>query len=500
MTPSPSSPGAPVEALGFRDANTTRAEQAGIDASTKVPVALFLVCALCWLLAGGALQLLASIQAHSPAFLADCEWFTYGRVYPAAMNALVYGWGFNAAFAVGLWLMARLSCAPLRHAGWLIVAALFWNAGVKLGVAGILAGASTSVALLEMPRTTVLILLVAYAVVAVWSVANFSQRNTGHVFASQWYLLGAAFWFPWLYSLAQLMIFQAPARGVGQAVAGAWFVQGLYGLFFVPVALAAAYYFIPKILGRPLRHYYLSAVGFWWLVFVLPLVGGSRLVGAPVPAWVPTVGVAAGFLLLVPLLVVTANLLGTVAGHFDRVRASTTLSFIVSSVGFFLLWSGLQFLLSFRSVAAHFPLTLAQEGQDWLLFYGMFSFAMFGAVYFLLPRLLLRAWPSAVLVWTHWMAAAFGVLAIAGVLIAGGWRQGELLNDPTVPFSEVADAMAGWLAARSVSLMLLAIGHVAFLVNLVWMLLSPRAAATDPVPAPPELMVADEPAPEGHHA
>ncbi|MDD3179978.1 MAG: cbb3-type cytochrome c oxidase subunit I [Opitutaceae bacterium] len=471
-----------------------RAEQAGIDASTKVPVAVLLVCALLWLVSGSALQILASIQAHSPAFLSNCEWFTFGRVYPAAQNALIYGWGFNAAFAVSLWLMARLSCAALRHGGWLVAAAVFWNVGVKLGMLGILTGASTSVALLEMPRFAVLLLLVAYSMVAVWGVANFSQRNTGHAYASQWYLLGAAFWFPWLYILAQGMLFVAPARGVMQAIVGEWYVQGLYGLFFIPVALSSAYYFVPKILGQPIRHYFLAPAGFWWLVTVLPLLGGSRLVGAPVPVWVPTTGVAAGFLLLVGLLAVGLNLFGTVAGSFDRVRASTTLSFVVAGVAFFLLWGVLQCATALRSVAAHLPLTLAREGQDWLLFYGVFSMAMFGAIYFLLPRLLLRAWPSAMLVWTHWVAAALGVLMVAGVLILGGWRQGELLNNPAVPFTEVAQAVSAWLAARSVGLMLLAIGHIAFLLNLGWMLCAGRAAnAGGLIPPPAELPLAKEP-------
>ena len=98
-----------------------RSEQMEIDASAKWPVLFFLGAALKWLLFGGLLQLASSIQLHNPAFLAGCEWFTHGRLDAAARNALVYGWGMNAAFAVGLWLMARLSLAALRHGGWLYV-------------------------------------------------------------------------------------------------------------------------------------------------------------------------------------------------------------------------------------------------------------------------------------------------------------------------------------------------------------------------------------------
>src|SRR6267154_3752931 len=167
-----------------------RAEQREIDASAKWPVLFFFGSALVWLLLGGALQLAANIQLHLPAFLADCEWVTHGRLAPAAQNILIYGWGMNAGFAFGLWLMARLSATTLRHGGWLFIAAKFWNLGVTLGVLGILGGYSTSFELLEMPRYVTLILLFAYAIIGVWVVTTFSIRNTENVYASQWYLFG----------------------------------------------------------------------------------------------------------------------------------------------------------------------------------------------------------------------------------------------------------------------------------------------------------------------
>src|ERR1700712_1321242 len=151
-----------------------RTEQAEIDASAKWPVLVFFGSAIGWLLFGGALQLIASIQLHSPAFLAACPWTTHGRLVPAAQNALVYGWGMNAAFAFGLWLMARPSAATLRHGGCPFVPSKFLNVGGTLGILGILGGYSTSFELLEMPRYVTLILLVAYALIGVWAVTTFS--------------------------------------------------------------------------------------------------------------------------------------------------------------------------------------------------------------------------------------------------------------------------------------------------------------------------------------
>jgi cytochrome c oxidase cbb3-type subunit 1 len=445
-----------------------RTEQAEIDASAKWPVLVFFGSAILWLIAGGVLQLVASLQLHSPDFLSECAWTTHGRIVPAAQNALVYGWGMNVAFAFGLWLMARLSATTLRHGGWLFVAAKFWNVGVTLGILGILGGYSRSFELLEMPRFVTLILLIAYALVGVWGITTFSIRNTENVYASQWYLFGAAFWFPWIYSIAQFMLFKAPVRGVLQPIVNAWYVHGLYGLWFVPIALAASYYFLPKIIGKPIANYYLAPLAFWWLAGATAFAGGSRLIGAPVPVWISTLGGAANFLLVVPVVVISINFFGTLSGNYRALGNSVTLRFILVSIVGFILASVLNFALSIRGFAMIAQFTLITELRDWLILYACFSSAMFGAAYFIIPRLTGREWQSSALVKTHFGATVIGVLLIVVALGAGGWSQGHLLNDEAVGFGDIAKNLSIWFTLHSIGLGLLILGHLAFLVNFGW--------------------------------
>jgi len=471
-----------------------RTEQIEIDASAKWPVLTFFASAIGWLILGGVMQLAASMQLHQPDFWSRCEWVTHGRLVPAAQNALIYGWGMNAAFAFGLWLMARLSATTLRHGGWLFIAAKFWNLGVTLGVLGILGGYSTSFELLEMPRFVSFLLLAAYALVGVWAVTTFSIRNTENVYASQWYLFGAAFWFPWLYAIAQVMLFRAPVRGVLQPVVNAWYAHGLYNLWFVPVALAAAYYFLPKILGKPVAHYYLASLAFWWLAVTSAFAGGSRLIGAPVPVWIPTLGIVANMLVVVGVFIVALNLFGTVAGRFEAAKASLTLRFILISIVSFVLAAVMNLALSMREFAAVVQFTLLDGLRDWLTFYACFSTAMFGAAYFLLPRLTGKEWRSAALIKLHFGATVLGVgLMVVGMTYAG-WHQGQLLNDAAVPFTEVTKAMSFWFAFRTVVQGLLLLGHVAFLINFIWIawpVNSPGTAAAT-FRTPPELGLAKE--------
>jgi cytochrome c oxidase cbb3-type subunit 1 len=463
-----------------------------IDASAKWPVLLFFGAAILWLLLGGVLQLAATIQLHTPSFLADCAWFTHGRLAPAAQNALVYGWGMNAGFAFGLWLMARLSATTLRHGGWLLIAGKFWNVGVLLGLLGILGGFSTSFELLEMPRFVTLLLLVSYGMIGVWVITTFSIRNTENVFASQWYLFGAAFWFPWLYAIAQVMLFKAPVRGVLQPIVNAWYVHGLYGLWFVPVALAAAYYLLPKILGKPISNYYLAPLAFWWLAITTAFAGGSRLIGAPVPVWIPTLGVVANYLMVVPLVVILLNLFGTLSGRYRALSGSVTLRFVLLSIIGFLLASILNLALSLRGFAAIAQFTLLVNLRDWLLLYACFSTAMFGAAYFILPRLTEREWRSPALVKAHFAATTLGFVLLTVGLAWAGWQQGHLLNAGTTPFSEILQSVRGWYVFESVILGLLLIGHLAFAINFAWIACPIMSGGMQPAQFrnPPDLEVA----------
>src|SRR6266699_281654 len=62
-----------------------------LDRSCRLPLLVLFVSAAVWLVLGSAFSLIASLKFHSPNFLADCAWLTYGRVRPACNNSLLYG-------------------------------------------------------------------------------------------------------------------------------------------------------------------------------------------------------------------------------------------------------------------------------------------------------------------------------------------------------------------------------------------------------------------------
>jgi cytochrome c oxidase cbb3-type subunit 1 len=279
-------------------------------------------------------------------------------------------------------------------------------------------------------------------------------------------------------------------------------VHGLNSLWFIPLTLAAAYYFLPKILGKSIYDYYVAIIGFWWLSVSMAFSSGSRLIGGPVPAWVGTLGTASNMLVLVGVLIVCVNLFGTLAGSFGAANKSVTLRFVVLGIFGFVFAAVLNFLLSLRGFAATAQFTFIPELRDWVVLYACFSTAMFGAAYFYLPRVTGKAWRSNALVTTHAYATLLGVLVLVVGLFFAGWQQGLMLNDAKVAFSDITKAMQPWFLFRTIVLMLLTLGHVAFAINFVWVA-CPFSSSSTPeavISTPPALGLPDGHAAGGHHA
>jgi cytochrome c oxidase cbb3-type subunit I len=455
----------------------SRAELSAIDASTKAPALFFLISSVLWLLAGTVFALIASIKMHTPEFLGDAQWLTFGRVRTAHLNAVIYGWSVNASFAVAFWLMARLSRAVLRHPIVLFIAGAAWNVGVSVGIIGILIGHSTSIEWLEMPGYATPLLFVAYALIGAWAIITFRFGKSAHIYVSQWYILAALFWFPWLYSIAQIMLIFQPARGTVQALVNWWFAHNVLGLWFTPIGLAAVYYFLPKVLGKPIHSYYLSVLGFWSLAFFYNWAGVHHLIGGPVPAWVITAGIAASFMMVVPVVVTAINHHLTMVGSFGALRSSPTLRFIVFGAVSYTLASLQGSSMAIRSWSEVTHFTHYTVGHAHLGMYAFFTMVMFGGIYYIMPRLLLREWPSAALISAHFWATAIGVTIYVLSLSVGGVLQGLAMNDVEAypVFLEIVELTKNYLFTRSLAGMLMTVGHLAFAVNFAWMLLRPRA-------------------------
>src|SRR5213595_884342 len=360
--------------------DTEQLERAYIDASTRVPVLIFYTSAIAWLILGTLLAGFVSWKLHAPDLLANCEFLTWGRVRPAHLNVMVYGWASMAGIGTAIWLMARLCRTTLRHPLLLITGGAFWNLGVLLGVGGIIWGDSTGYEWLEFPPYAAIVLFIAYSLVVSWAMLMFRFRRGDHIYITQWYLLGAFLWFPWVYGATQVMLFVAPVEGVMQAAVTWWYANNLLFLWFGAIGLGTAYYMIPKVIGRPVYSYHLAAIGFWSYALFSSWTGMQRLVDGPFPAWMVTASIAATILTIIPVATVGLNHHMTMQGYFPLMRYSPTLRFTVFGAISYTVFSALGVVLSLRSTSRYLDFTQASVAYSHLGLYAFFTMVIFGSM------------------------------------------------------------------------------------------------------------------------
>ncbi len=470
----------PESVADLNAAEVEHVERALIDASTRVPVLMFYTSAIIWLLLGTLLALLTSWKAHAPDFLAGVAWLTWGRIRPATMDVMIYGWGSLVGMGTAIWLMARLCRTTLRHPLLLVAGGVFWSVGVLLGLGGILIGQSTGYNWLEFPPFAAIVLFVAYSLIISWAVLMFRFRRGEPIYITQWYLLGAFLWFPWIYLAAQTMLFIVPVQGVMQAAVTCWYDNNLLYLWLGSLALGTAYYMIPKVTGRPVYSYHLAAIGFWSYAFFASWTGMQRLIDGPFPAWMVTASIAAMILCIIPVATVGLNHHMTMRGHWGLMRYSPTLRFTVFGLIAYSVFSALGVMISLRSFAHFLHFTEAGEAFIQLGIYAFFTMVMFGSMYYIVPRLVGREWRYSSLIKMHFWASIYGIGLTALMLFVGGFVQGVNMNDPTLAFTESTQSVLPYLRGRTLAGVLIAIAHAVFAYHFFLMLLGLGRTASVP--------------------
>jgi cytochrome c oxidase cbb3-type subunit 1 len=440
-------------------------ELTSVDQAIRIPVLFFFGSSVFWLVVGSIFYLLTSSQIHVPAAwwtFPDVPWLSFGRAYPAFLNCYIYGWATCAGFGTGIWLLSHFSEKPLRSPWFLILAGVVWNIGMTTGILSILAGSTTGKELLEFPPETAFILFLGLAMVSFWAMTSIFNRKPGILYISQWYLLGAFLWFVWMYATANFTLGVTPAPGAAQPAINWWYIGCLVDLWLTPIALAAAYYLIPKIAGRPIYSDRLALLGFWGLALFGGWTGLTHLIGGPFPAWMVTASILAKVLMLIPVLAAAANFHLTMKGDLGGLRDNLALRFVVTGTMAYTTYSFIGGFISFRSIAQFTQFTFVTMIHSQLGLFGFYSMILFGAFYYIVPRLLNREWLFPKLIETHFWLVIVGLGLLLVDFTIGGLIQGFGLEDPQIPMIAVNDLLEPFLAIQNFGALLLVVANLSF--------------------------------------
>ncbi len=467
---------------------STDPELAAVDASVRWPVMVCFLTAVHWMVVGTFLLVYASSLGHPQDAFPILGWFvdlsnnfsmfTYGHVWPAAIDALVYGWASTAGFGMAIWLLARTSRAPAFSPAVLMTGIIFWNLGVAAGLTGILLGHTSSVELLEFPAFASGTLWLSYVLIGIWAVATYLGRRSGHDHITQAWVLSALFAFPWLFGAGSILLgtgHPLPGSGVIQEVIDAWYIHGIYTLWLAPLGLGLLYYLIPKISGISIRFGPKTKIAFWtWIIFA-PWTAVHDLVGGPFPAETVSVGLILSGLIFIPVAIIGMNLVSTVWVAEDKHghHGGVVFPFLVLAAILFVVTGLSEEILSIRGANDMLRFTMFRECNQLLWVYGFFSFVVFGAIYYIVPRLLDFGWRSSLFVRIHYYLSVYGILLVIAMLGFGGFMQGTVLEnpDPAVTILTAADTSISFYIAATMCISLIAIGNGVFAIHLGWMII-----------------------------
>ena len=434
-------------------------ERAEADAAAAPLVLFFFCCAIVWLVVASAAGITASIKLHEPDWLVQQAWLSFGRIRTIHLNAVAYGWAPMAGLGIAMFVIPRLLKTPLMGARYALLGVVLWNAALIAGIGSIAVGISDGLEWLEIPWQIDVLFAIGGGLMGIPLIYTLVHRKVGHLYVSVWYMACALFWLPVLFIVAKV---PGLHQGVQQAAVNWWFGHNVLGLFYTPLALASVYYFLPKVIGRPIQSYNLSLLGFWGLAFFYGQVGGHHLIGGPVPQWMVTLSIVQSMMMIIPVAAFTVNQFQTLQGHMSAMRYSPTLRFICVG-GLMYTASSVQGsfeALRSMNVVTHF--THYTVAHAHLGLYGFVSLVFFGSIYFVMPRITSREWPYPKLISVHFWLATIGIAIYFLSLTIGGWLQGLAMLDAKQPFMASVALTLPYLKGRSVGGALMVVSHLVF--------------------------------------
>jgi cytochrome c oxidase cbb3-type subunit 1 len=454
----------------------TPEQRSSVDLAVRPVVVWLFLTAVCWLLVATALGAFAAVKLHFPALL-DYACMSYGRLAPAAQGAFVFGWCSTAALGVASWLLPRLSGGVAPGTTLASLGMVLWNAGVLLGVLANISGIIRPIEGLEFPLPAFVLMFVGLCAVALWILLGLSPARSGAL--ASMFLTGALLWFGWSLLTGNVLIATKSVPGVVEQIVGAWTASGVLWVWLTPVVIGTAYYIVPKVTGRPI---FSGSVGrgLFWLYFLCAgLLGANRLAGGPVPLWLVSVSASASILLLVPVLGSVYNLFATAKGS-EHLHTSPSLRFVLTGCLILAVAALASAFGSLRTVNYAVRFTLFETGVQSLLLSGSVSMVLFGAIYFIMPRLSGCEWLSSTLISIHFMGSAYGACMGGAMLMLSGLASGSILNEGDSTFSQVIESGSAYYWGNTISFWILLVAYAAFALHFLLVALRIGQPAGEP--------------------
>jgi cytochrome c oxidase cbb3-type subunit I/II len=400
---------------------------------------------------------LLAIKFFFPQFMGEAAWETFGRIRPAHTNGVLFGFVSSGLVGSMLWITPRLCARPLRFADLGRVAAYLWNGAVLGGIIWIMLGGSQGREYAELPWAIDVAVMATLLLLAIVIYATILARKEKKLYVSLWYYLGTMLWFPIVYFVGNVM-WQVPdgaLNGTVDAIFNWYYGHNVLGLWFTTLGIPAWYYFVPKMINRPLYSHLLSLIAFFSIAFFYTGVGGHHLLQSPIPEWLKTIAVIMTVLMMVPVLAFFTNIGLTMRGSWHKLVGNPPLQFIFAGFVMYVLGSAQGTLQGVRDTNAFLHFSQWPVGHAHITLLGGFGFLAVGAAFWIIPRITgYKIYSQSLTRFTWWLAfigflSFFAAMTVIGIQQNSNWwgHINVVETLPTLRIGFVWRAISGGLVA-----------------------------------------------------
>jgi cytochrome c oxidase cbb3-type subunit I/II len=409
------------EAEATKSVVTNGLEPADLKSADSV-TKYWLYSGLLWFPIFATFGIIMAIKFIVPTFLVDSALDTFGRIRPAHVNGLLFGFLSSGLIGAMYYVAPRLSHVSLYKPILGKISAVLWNVGVLAGVLLIMNGDTQAREYAEFPWIIDVMILITLIVIGITIIGTIIKRRERKLYVSLWFFAAIFLWFPIVYFIGNVM-WRPPTGalfGLSDAIVNWFYGHNVLGLWFTPFGLALWYYFIPKLSKRALYSVTLSLISFFALAFFYTGVGGHHLLQSSIPEWLKTIAVATSGLMMISVLTFATNIGMTLRGAWHSVWSNVPLRFIVFGFINYILVSIQGTFQAFRDMNLYLHYSQWPVMHSHLALYGSFAITIMGMMYFLVPRLSGRKlWSKKLMDVSWWLTLLGFIIFMAGMMLAG---------------------------------------------------------------------------------
>lgn len=393
----------------------------------------FCLTAAVWFAVATLFGLALATEFVAPDLLGNISWLVFGRIRPIHTNLVLLGFVTSGLLAAAHYLVPVLLRTQLYSESIGMAAVWLWNSALIASVLSLANGFTQGREYAELIWPIDIMVALFFSLVFYNLVMTVKQRKEPLLYVSVWYVLasmiltglvyiiGNVMWVPWTGALT----------GMPDAIILWWYGHNIFGVLLTPLAVAVAYYIIPKVCERPLYSHTLSILGFWSIMLLYTHIGTHHLLQTPAPTWLKVIAVVDSIGMIVPVAVVLINLWYTARGKLGEIHANVPAKFVFAGTVIYLLvciQGPVQSLPHVQRLTHYNNWVVAHAHLAVLGFSGMIAL---GGLYYVLPHITGRRLYSNFLADLQYWLVLLGVsiftvsLTISGLIQGNGWLNGE---------------------------------------------------------------------------